>query len=403
MIVHQGERAYNMNKKILIVTPHYYSFTKGLIDAISSFFQEIYVMLYYDNIAELARYFPDFKFFNKIKKYSKSHIVESGKIPDNVNIILMKGKFGFIPRSSLGFARILIESLDREIVRRDIQFDLIHSHFIWPYGYAGMKLSARHSVPHIITAHGNDIYGLPYINNIWKQRIINILNSANYITTVSNSNFRIMKELGIIKQCAVIPNGFNDDLFSPRDATECRKLLGLDSNKSIIMSIGNLEPIKGHSDLILAIKKLISSTKGILCLIIGTGTLEKRLKHLVRINNLEDYIRFVGWIPHNQIPLWLNSCDIFVLPSLAEGCPTVLLEAMGCGKPIVATAVGGIPDIINPTVGYLCKPSSPDNLANALQKCLESSWNPNRIRQESMNFTWRNIAKKYLEIYSRIS
>ena len=132
----------------------------------------------------------------------------------------------------------------------------------------------------------------------------------------------------------IIPNGFNKSLYFPMDKEMCRTKLNLPLDKKIIFNISNLIESKGHTYLLSAIAEIIPTSGNLLCYIAGRGYYRDALNTQLLELQLQDNIKFLGWIPDEQIPIWMNACDIFVLPSLAEGNPTVMFEALGCGKPL---------------------------------------------------------------------
>jgi glycosyltransferase involved in cell wall biosynthesis len=118
---------------------------------------------------------------------------------------------------------------------------------------------------------------------------------------------------------------------------------------------------------------------------------------------LNDYVKLVGETPHSEIPSWMHGSSIFVLPSLSEGNPTVMFEALGCGKPFVGTKVGGIPEIIvDDRLGILVNPGDSEALAQAIQQALERKWDHAFIQEYARQFTWENIASKMMEVYKEI-
>ncbi len=110
-----------------------------------------------------------------------------------------------------------------------------------------------------------------------------------------------------------------------------------------------------------------------------------------------------GGKPHNEIPLWMNACDLFVLPSLNEGNPTVMFEALGCGKPFVGTTVGGVPEVItSDAYGLLVEPADPGNLAENILVALDREWDQEAILRYAERFAWENIAKEIMGVYARV-
>jgi glycosyltransferase involved in cell wall biosynthesis len=138
------------------------------------------------------------------------------------------------------------------------------------------------------------------------------------------------------------------------------------------------------------------------CFLIGRGPLRNNLLHQVRSLNLEENVRLCGGIPHHEIVLWLNACDVFVFPSMKESFGVVQIEAMACGKPVVATMNGGSEEIINSSVGVLVEAGNSDALAEAISRALNSPWDEQVIRDHSKRFSLEYLSKEILMVYSNL-
>ncbi|NJE42905.1 glycosyltransferase family 4 protein [Thermococcus sp. GR6] len=204
-----------------------------------------------------------------------------------------------------------------------------------------------------------------------------------------------------LQKIVLIPNGFNSKLFYPQDQDVCRERLGLPQDKKIILNVANLFPVKRHVDLINAMKIVTSQRDDVICYIIGEGPERKRLENLIKTNNLETTIKLVGSKPHEEIPLWMNAADIFVLPSLSESFGIVQIEAMACGVPVVATINGGSEEIItSEDYGLLCPPTNPECLAEKILIALDKKWDKEKIRKYAEQFTWDKIAEQTVGMYN---
>jgi len=156
--------------------------------------------------------------------------------------------------------------------------------------------------------------------------------------------------------------------------------------------------------LIAAIKEIVKIGRNdVLCIIIGSGPLRKNLEKSIKKEKLNDYIKLIGAKPHNEIPLWMNAADLFVLPSLNEGNPTVMFEALGVGLPFIGTRVGGIPEVlVSEDYGFLVEPADPKDLMEKILISLEKDWDREKIRRYAGQFTLENVTRHILEIYSRV-
>jgi glycosyltransferase involved in cell wall biosynthesis len=186
--------------------------------------------------------------------------------------------------------------------------------------------------------------------------------------------------------------------------------LGLLEGKTIILNIGGMSPVKGQKYLVEAIPEIIAKDKHVQFIFVGDGEVRKELESLVSASELNPYVLFAGMQNVSQIPLWLNAADIFVLPSLSEGNPNVLLEAMACGLAVVSTAVGGIPDMIrDKQEGLLVLPKSPQALARQIttlirDKTLRKKLGQNGLKMVQANYgTWKRQSAKLKTIYENLT
>lgn len=284
-----------------------------------------------------------------------------------------------------------------------LRFDLIHAHFTWRAGAVAVKLKEKYNVPVVITEHASRTF----VKAIEKResQFVQSWKLCDAIIRVRKGDISLFKSVGIpLDKVYYIPNAYNDENFLEFDSKSCRKQLGLPLEKKIILNVGNLYgEVKGHRYLIEAMNKVIEQRKDVLCLIVGGGKLENRLKKQISSVGLGDYVKLVGSKPYAEIPLWMNACDVFVLPSLRESFGVVQIEAMGCGKPVVATYNGGSEEIITSIdYGLLCEPGNSNQLAANILSSLDTSWDTKRIKDYSTRFTWNSVSKEIMKTYSKI-
>ncbi len=387
------------NKSLLVIGEAYNTFQKDSTDLLANSFNNVSMFVKYNPVAEISRYIsiPALKSFN-----SRSKIDLTNK-PQNLNVILAPVFYAPLDSHYRKIGEKLYHTVDKIITKNNINFDLIHSHFTWPTGYVGMRLKEKYNVPFIVTAHGYDIYSLPFKDADWTEKIRSILESADHIITVSNNNLKCIQKLKVNNRVTVLPNGFKSDLFYMQNSINCRRKLNLPIDKKIILSIGNLAEIKGHKYLIEAMKEITTRRKDVLCVIVGTGFLEKNLKKQINNANLHNHVVLAGEKSHNEIPLWINACDLFVLPSLNEGNPTVMFECLGCGKPFIGTNVGGIPEIItSEDYGFLVESKDPKDLAKKINIALDKEWDNKKIEQYGKQYTWEDIGSDIIDIYKTL-
>ncbi|KKG84025.1 glycosyl transferase [Methanosarcina mazei] len=287
--------------------------------------------------------------------------------------------------------------------------ELIHAHFSYPDGYGMMKLAKKWKVPLVISALGTIERKVAYEGSYTSKKIIEAMNFADRILSVSEDLKTHIVNLGIDEnKVDVVPNGVDTEIFRPAGKEYARNVLNLPQEKKIVLFIGALRKIKGVDYLIEAAKSFVNKNTDLYMVGRDDGlrkSLEKRAEEL----KISGFIKFTGPVTHEEIPLWISAADMLVLPSLSEGRPNVVLEALSCEVPVVATDVGGIPELmVEGETGYLVPSKNPVQLSEKINKLLE-----NESRREKMGkfgrksiiqrgLTWESHAKKTVDIYSEL-
>jgi len=256
----------------------------------------------------------------------------------------------------------------------------------------------------ILHIHGGEFLIFYQKSNRFVKYIIqSMLVVADAVIVTSPSWIPKIKRVANLKKVYYLFNGFDKKTFPCMNPKESRKVLGLPFNKKILLNVGNLIEAKGHEHLITAMKEVISMRDDVLCIVIGDGMLREKLEKKVKELGLNNHIKFVGAKPHNEIFLWMNAADAFVLPSLNEGTPTVMFEALGVGLPFIGTSVGGIPDIItSKEYGLLVEPANPKDLSNKILFALEKKWSRAKIMKYAKNFSYENIVVHAIKLYEKV-
>jgi glycosyltransferase involved in cell wall biosynthesis len=385
---------------ILYVTHDYSTFTKGQIEAIAPHFENVTVVVRCNAFAEVGRRLP----FKGLRSRSSDALIDRSCIPKNVRVHIAKVPYTSSIASYKKLGGRHLRSVE-EVVRREfIEFDLIHSHYVWSSGFVGAELARKAGVPSVITAHGYDVYDLPFRAPSLGESVRRVLASTDSVITVSERNRRtLVDELGASpSKVSVIPNGFDPTMFAPMEKKACRSKLGLDDVAKLVLAIGNTQyvkkdgrnvDVKGHAILCESARSIGDAQFAIV------GDVSKSALP----GTIPPNVRLVGKVAHREMPIWLNACDVFALPSLFEGVPASLFEAMACGKPCVVTDVGGMPDAVsNGRLGTVVAPGDPMALTNALQDALEKKWDAETIVDESRRYSWDEIAKAIIDIYRRL-
>lgn len=284
-------------------------------------------------------------------------------------------------------------------LQRQRHFDLINTHWLFPDGVAAAWAAKRLRLPLILSAHGTDI-NLYLKMRLRAPQIIAALNMAAGITVVSRQHMQKLSELGVDpEKITIIGNGF-DQAFAIGDRMSSRVDLGIDINKRIIMFIGRLVPVKGLNYLLAAIAKILERDRDCLELaVIGDGPLRGEYEREIGRLGLGKSIKLYGEKKHSEIGRWMAAADIICLPSVSEGCPTIVIEALACGRPVAAAKVGDVPYLINNDNGVLFESKNVEQMIKAIQEALDKNWNEQAIRDSVADMTWSKVSGKYERAY----
>jgi glycosyltransferase involved in cell wall biosynthesis len=267
----------NKNQHLLVLAHSYKAFVKDQVELISDNFTKVTVIARHNPISELSHIFPS----SYLSSHTKTALIDLAGKPDNISVLTSPVLYAPIDSEYRRLGDRHFKSVQKLIKHDNIQFDSILCHFVWSAGYVGVRLKEIYKVPLIVVAHGFDIYDLPFRDNDWRKRIEYVLNAADKIITVSNSNLACINRLSVKTPVSMIPNGFRDDLFYPRNQAECRKALGLPPDVKILLTVGNLDIVKGHLFLIEAMREIIKHRQDVFCIVIGDGKERQKLERLI--------------------------------------------------------------------------------------------------------------------------
>jgi teichuronic acid biosynthesis glycosyltransferase TuaC len=264
----------------------------------------------------------------------------------------------------------------------DRRTDLIHAHFAYPCGLAALGLAQSTAVPVVLTLHGSDVNTNPYANRWSRSRFEAAVTGASCVLAVSEALAE--KTLALSgRKPLVLPVGIDLRPYSHRlDKPSARRLLGLPLDKRMVLFVGNLIRSKGIEELVAALAELQSER--ILGYLIGDGP----LRAVVQQSGIA---RCLGRLPNPQVAPYLAAADLFVLPSYSEGMPTVLVEAAAAGVPILATEVGGIPELLAEERGFLVPPRNKDAVVGGI-RCIFANYQQALERASRLN---RFVRHKY--------
>lgn len=288
------------------------------------------------------------------------------------------------------------EAVVRELYAKR-RFDLVDAHYVYPDGDAAVRLGEALGVPVCVTARGTDINlfsRLPHIRPL----IQRTLQRAQGIIAVSAALKERMVELGIdAEKIAVIRNGIDPQVFYYRDQHTARQQLGLHSADKILVTVSALVPLKGIDRLIGAMKLVVQTQPQARLYVLGEGPERAALTAQIAALGLQRHVFLKGAQPQTELPDWYAAADVFCLASEREGCPNVVIEALACGAPVVASAVGGIGELVAAgRFGFLVPEleANAGGLAQRLEQALATVWQREVIAAHGGARDWVNVARE---------
>jgi teichuronic acid biosynthesis glycosyltransferase TuaC len=284
---------------------------------------------------------------------------------------------------------------------RKYPFDLLDAHYIYPDGLAAVLLAKVLRKPVVLSARGTDINVFTTFPLI-RRWIMYALNNCDHIIAVSGALKEVMIRAGIAAQkIDVIPNGVDSQRFRPITKTKARAMLGLPQGDTILLSVGSLRPSKGFQYLLEAMGQIRSSQRAgnLRLYIVGHGRYRGRLERQIARLGLQSCVELVGQIPHRQLYKWYSAADLFCLASSKEGWPNVVLESLACRLPVVATRVGGVPEIlVSQEYGLLLDavqgPQLVDQLRDGILAALQKRWNREGMVAYARQNSWEAVAQR---------
>jgi glycosyltransferase involved in cell wall biosynthesis len=270
------------------------------------------------------------------------------------------------------YGTFFLRSIRRTVkmVLKDFSPDAILAVWAHPDGWAAVRIARELGVPAFIKVIGSDVLVLGR-HKKRRARIAEALQEGDGVFAVSHDLAKHVIEMGVdAAKVHVVPEGTDTTVFQPGDQSEARRRLGIANQGRILLFAGNLLFSKGAGMVIEACALLRDQAVDFTCYLLGGGKDEIKLRQQVVTLNLNDRVLFAGRLPQDRLPDWYRASDVVTLPSYSEGIPNVLREAMCCGKPFVATRVGGIPEISPPECSRLVEKGDVNSLAAALREML---------------------------------
>ena len=285
------------------------------------------------------------------------------------------------------------------ILDEGFDFDAIDAHYFYPDGVAAVMLGKYFNKPVVVTARGTDINLIPRFARP-RRLILQAAREAAGIITVCKALKDEMVELGVAPESITpLRNGVDLERFQPIDRAAARATLGLAPGRFTLLSVGLLDPRKAHDLIIRALPRLADVD----LLIAGIGPERKNLEQLACELGVQDRVTLLGAVPQTELKRYYNAADALVLASSREGWANVLLEAMACGTPVVASNVWGTPEVVAaPEAGVLMPERTPEGLVRALGQLRAAYPEHAATRRYAENFGWQPTTQGQIDLFQSI-
>ena len=348
--------------------------------------------------ADVHVFFPNALYPSWLKPRSRSYDkLDSSYSPPDVRV----GYYNYpaLPLVSRPFngwmaARTLLPHI------RKFAPDIIHSFFLYPEGYAALQIGKALSVPVVAKSIGSDINRIG--DPISAVHTRTVLREADFLFAVSDDLRKKAVAMGARPETSrALINGCDLSAFHVRDRLEAREKLRINPASEIVVYIGRMDVKKGLRELVEAAAALHTRRPDLHVYMVGEGPDRPLIESAIDSSSATGYIHALPGCAFDEVAVWMAAADLVTLPSYMEGCPNVVLEALACGRPVVATNVGGIPEIMNDECGRLVPPRESTELAHALASVLDRNWDASTISAHRSR-SWSTVAAELLEIFESL-
>lgn len=343
---------------------------------------------------------PWFPFKKGCGRWSRAAQVSRTRQEDGIPVHHPRGFL--LPRVGMRYYGAWMARGARPVVEQILErfpVDLVDAHFLYPDGYAALRICQGLELPMVVTARGTDAHTYPKMPFL-RSRLQAVLQGARRVFAVSESLAQDLTPcLPPGRKIVVTPNGVDTDLFRPLERVAARRRLGLDEKAFLLLGVGRLVPVKRWDLAVDAVAHLLGKNPGLplnLCLL-GEGKEREDLERRITAAGLGSRVRLVGERSQFELPVWLSAADALVHPSEREGWPNVILEALACGTPVVGRAIPSIAEVAPPPgFSRLVEDPTAETLARAIAETLEESHDRDALVERALEYSWPRIARRIL-------
>jgi glycosyltransferase involved in cell wall biosynthesis len=278
--------------------------------------------------------------------------------------------------------------------------DIIFGIFLYPEGYAASQIGKALSIPVVARTMGSDINRIG--DPVSAMHTRTVLRNADFLVTVSEDLRTKAVAMGASPQKSrTLFNGCDLSVFHPQSRLEARQKVHIDPTTEAVIYVGRMDVKKGLRELIEATISLHLARPNLHVYLVGEGPDRPIIENAIQAGSAASYIHTLPGCAFDEVAAWMSAADLVTLPSYMEGCPNVVLEALACGRPVVATNVGGIPEIMSEKCGQLVPSHDTAALAHAIAAVLDRSWDAPAISL-SRSRSWNTVAAELLEVFESL-
>jgi teichuronic acid biosynthesis glycosyltransferase TuaC len=345
---------------------------------------------------------PWFPFAAALRRWSRSGRLAAVPRVDHIDGLPTRHpRTLYLPRIGRSMAAALyVASVLPEVMRYRRRVDVVLGSWAYPDGCAAVVLAHALGVPAVVKLHGSDLNVVARMPG--PRRVLQaVLPRAARVVAVSRALAAAAADLGVEPaRIDLVENGVDAAVFFPRDRRTARTSLGLPPDGRLLLYVGNLKESKGVLDLAAAFEAVAAAHPDVSLAIVGDGP--ERARCAAHARRVGARMALVGARPLAEIPLWMAACDAVVLPSWYEGTPNVVLEALACGRRVIATNVGGVPDLITcDAIGELVAPREPAALGEALARAARTDYDPATVAALGARGSWHDSATALCRVLER--
>jgi glycosyltransferase involved in cell wall biosynthesis len=279
--------------------------------------------------------------------------------------------------------------------------DLIFSIFLYPDSYAALRIGQELSLRVVAMGIGSDIHSIS--DRVSAMYTRKVLREVDFVVTVSEDLRRKALAMGASpERSSSVINGCDLSEFRVTDRAEARRKLKLDVDAPTVVYIGRMDLRKGLRELVEASAQVHVRRPNLQVYLVGEGADRPQVRSAIEAHGASAYVHDLPACPPDEVAMWMAAADVVTLPSYMEGCPNVVLEALACGRPVVATEVGGIPEIMSNNCGRLIPPRDAVALAEALDSVLDRQWDATEISSH-WGRSWDTVARELMEIFDSVA